>query len=75
MTLKAKIHNRFAFCVNFLRPLHRKKKSARKRLVSGRSADSVWLHGCGGWLCILHFTKCRAADQTSCSSLRLAALR
>lgn len=26
MTLKAKIHNRFAFCVNFLRPLHRKKK-------------------------------------------------
>ena len=48
MTLKAKIHNRFAFCVNFLSPLHRKKKSARKRLVSGRSADSVWLHGWGG---------------------------
>lgn len=27
MTLKAKIHNRFAFCVNFLRPLHRKKRA------------------------------------------------
>ena len=26
MTLKAKIHNRFAFCVNFLRPLQRKKE-------------------------------------------------
>ena len=53
MTLKAKIHNRFAFCVNFLRPCTG-KKSARKRLVSGRSADSGWLHGCGGCaFCIL----------------------
>lgn len=26
MTLKAKIHNRFAFCVNFLRPCTAKKE-------------------------------------------------